>query len=161
MCSSRRYSCVTCIILSNFCNFSQFVLSTNPLLLYQFLSSYQIFVVLSNFCHFLTLVIYSPFTLSTHPTNEPAIHTTNTTLFPVLSCAGSLRKFTFLTHPAFLAIVPIWYRGTETWQGGLSLWTSDTLEKDAAWSAARMWKAAARQLPRRYPSDKIDGLGQL
>ncbi len=54
-CSNLWYSWVTCVILSNFCNFSRLVLSTHPLLL-------------SNFCHFLTLcylftfyVIYAPY----------------------------------------------------------------------------------------------------
>ncbi len=66
---------VTCITLSNFCNFSQFVLSTHPVLLYQLLSPYHTSVILSNFCHFLTTcylftfyVSYAPYncTLCTH-----------------------------------------------------------------------------------------------
>ncbi len=68
MCSNYRYSWVTYFILSNFCNFSQFVYSNHPLLLYYFLSPYQSFVVLSNFCHRLTLcyllifyLIYAPY----------------------------------------------------------------------------------------------------
>ncbi len=62
-----------------------------------------------------TLLIYSLFALSTHPTNAPAVRTTNTTLFPVLLCARSLRQYTFLTHQASLAIVPFWLWGVETW----------------------------------------------
>ncbi len=54
-CSNPRYSWVTYFILSTFCSFSQLVLSTYPLWLYQFLSPYQSFVVLSIFCHLLTL----------------------------------------------------------------------------------------------------------
>ncbi len=75
--SNLRYSWLACIILSNFCNFSQLVLSTHPLLIYQVLSSYKNFAVknLTNFCHFLTLcylltfyVIYAPYkcTCCTH-----------------------------------------------------------------------------------------------
>ncbi len=116
-CSNPRYSWVTYFILSSFCYFSRLVLSTHPLLLYQFLSPYQSFVVLSNFCHFLTLCYLLTFTLSTHPINAPAVHITNTTLFPVLSCARSLRQYTFLTHQASLAIVPFWCGGIEAWLG--------------------------------------------
>ncbi len=48
--------------LSNFWHFSQLVLSTHPLLLYQLLSSFQTFVALSNFCHLLIFyVIYAPY----------------------------------------------------------------------------------------------------
>ncbi len=43
------------VILSNLCNFSQLILSTHPLLLYQCLPPYQTFVVLSILCHLLTL----------------------------------------------------------------------------------------------------------
>ncbi len=86
---SPRYSWVTYFILSNICNFSQLFLSTHPLLLYQFChlinlsSSYQTSVIFS------PLVTYSLFTLSTCPINAPAVHTTKTTLFPVLSCPTS------------------------------------------------------------------------
>ncbi len=55
ICSNPQYSGVTYFILSNFCNFSQLVLSTHPLLLYQVLAPYQSFIVLSNFCHLFTL----------------------------------------------------------------------------------------------------------
>ncbi len=92
-----------------FCHFSQLVLSTNNLLLYQFLSSYQTSVVFSPFD------IYSLFTLFTHPINVPVLHTTNTTPSPVLSCARSLRQYTFLTNQASLAIVPFWYGRIEAW----------------------------------------------
>ncbi len=47
----------------------QRMLSTHPLLLYQFLSSYQTFVIFSLF------VIYSLFTLSMHSMNAPVLHT--------------------------------------------------------------------------------------
>ncbi len=81
ICSNPRYSWVTYFILSNFCNFTQLVLSTHPLLFYPFLSYYQTYVVLSN-------------------------------CLGVLSCARSLRQYTFLTHQASLAIVPFWYGGS-------------------------------------------------
>ncbi len=77
--SNPRYSWVTYFIWSNFCNFSQLVLSTHPLLLYQFLSPYQSFVVLSNVCHLLApcylftfCVIFSPYkcTCCTHHTHN-------------------------------------------------------------------------------------------
>ncbi len=106
ICSNLRYSWETCIISSNFCNFSQLVLSTHPLLLYQFLSPYQTFVILSNFCLFLipcylfTLyVIYVPYkcTCCTHHNHNPH---------------SRLIMRTFLTHQASLAIVPIWYGGS-------------------------------------------------
>ncbi len=80
ICSNPRYSWVTYFILSNFYNFSQFVVSTHPLLVYQFChlinlsSSYQTSVIFSPF------VIYSLFTLSTHPINAPTVHITNTSL---------------------------------------------------------------------------------
>ncbi len=83
ICSNLRYSRVTCVILSNFCNFSLLILSTYPLLLYQFLSSYQTFVIFS------PLVIYSTFPLSTHPLNAPALHTT-TQLLISSRCAHAL-----------------------------------------------------------------------
>ncbi len=53
-CSNLRYSWVTCLTSSNFFNFSQLILSTHLLFLYQFLTPYQTFIVLSIFCHFLT-----------------------------------------------------------------------------------------------------------
>ncbi len=71
-------------------------------------SFYQIFIIFSPF------LIYSLFKLSTHPINVPAVYTTNTTLSPVLSCARSLRHYTFLTHQASLAIVPFWLWGDRT-----------------------------------------------
>ncbi len=80
VCSNPRYSWVSYFTLSNFCNFSQLVLSSHPLLLYQFChlinisSSYQTSVIFSPF------VIYSLFILSTHSINAPDVHTTNTTL---------------------------------------------------------------------------------
>ncbi len=52
----------------------------HALLLYQFFSPYQTFIVLSNICHFSPFVIYSLFTLYTHPINAPAVHTTHTQL---------------------------------------------------------------------------------
>ncbi len=67
------------VILSIFFNFSQFVLSSHPLLPHQFLSPYQTFIVLLNMCHFLTLwylltfyVTYAPykFTCCTHHTDD-------------------------------------------------------------------------------------------
>ncbi len=74
-CGNPQYSWVIYFILSNFCRFSQLGLSTHPLLLCQFLSPYQSFVVLSNFCRLLTLCylltfyfIYTPYkcTCCTH-----------------------------------------------------------------------------------------------
>ncbi len=65
---------MTCVILSNFCNFSQLVLSTHPLLLYQFLSSHQTFVIFSPLVFYsLFYVIYAPYkcTCCTHHTNNP------------------------------------------------------------------------------------------
>ncbi len=118
VCSVPRYLWVTYFILSNFCNFSQLVLSTHSLLFYQFWSPYHSVVVLSSFCHLLTLCyLLTFFTLSTHPINAPAVHTTNTTLFPVLSRARSLLQYTFLTYQACLAIVPFWFGGNEIWLG--------------------------------------------
>ncbi len=73
MCSNLQHLWITCVILSNCCHFSHLVLCTYPLLLHLFLSSYLTFVALSNFFHLLTLC--SPFTLSTHPINVPALHT--------------------------------------------------------------------------------------
>ncbi len=89
LCSNLQYSWVTSVILSNFCNFSQLVLSAHPLLIYQLLPSHQTFVIFS------PMVIYLLFTLSTHPINAPAVHTTNTTLTLGLLCARSLRQYTF------------------------------------------------------------------
>ncbi len=101
-CSNPRPSWVTYVILSNFYKFSQLTLSIHPLLLfYQLLSSQQTFIILSNF--FSPFLIYSLYALSTHPINAPAVRTTNTTLTLVLSCAGSLHQYTFLTHQASLA----------------------------------------------------------
>ncbi len=82
-------------------------------------SSYQTTVIFSPF------VFYSLFTLSTHHINAPAVNTTNTTLSLVLSCARSLRQYTFLTHQASLVIVPFWFGGIETWLGVLRLELSD------------------------------------
>ncbi len=93
-CSDLQYSWVTCVTLSNFCNISQLILSTHPLLLYQPLSPYQTFFVLSNFCHFLTPCY--PF--SFYVIYAPVVHTANTALSPVLSFARSLRQYTFPTH---------------------------------------------------------------
>ncbi len=45
-------------------------------------------------------------------------HHTHTTLSPVLSCARSLRQYTFLTNQASLAIVPFWLWGDGFVAGG-------------------------------------------
>ncbi len=74
-------------------------------------SSYQTSVIFS------PLVIYSLFTLSSHPINAPTVHITNTTRSLVLSCACSLREFIFLTHQASLAILPFWLWGIGPWLG--------------------------------------------
>ncbi len=124
-CSNQQYSWVTYFILSNFCNISQLVLSTHPLLNYQFChlinlsSSYQPSVIFSSF------VIYSLFTLSTHPIHAPTVHIKNTTLSPVLSCARSLCQYTFLTYQASLAIVPFWLWGDQTVAGGFLIEQTD------------------------------------
>ncbi len=112
LCSNLRYSWVTCVVLSNFCSFSQIVLSAHPLLVFQPLSSYQTFVIFSPF------VIYSLFYVIWRPINAPAVHTTNTTPAPVVSCARSLRQYTFLTHQASLAIMPFWLWGDRDMAGG-------------------------------------------
>ncbi len=68
------------VFVSNLCYLIKLVLSThlcyfiNLCRLIKLLSSYRTFVIFS------PLVIYSLFTLSTHPTNAPAVHITNTTL---------------------------------------------------------------------------------
>ncbi len=94
-CSNPRYSWVTYFILSNLCKFAQLVLSTHFLLFYQFWSPYQSFVVLSNFCQFLTPCYLLTFYVIWQPINALAVHTTNTTLTLALSCARSLRQYTF------------------------------------------------------------------
>ncbi len=145
LCSNPRYSWVTYFILSNLWYFSQLVLSAHPLLFYQFCHlmnlslSYQISVSFS------PLVIYSLFYVILQPINAPAVHTTNTTLFPILLCTRSLRQYCIvsliggnhkdqvhlntlistsakgekticlLTHQASWTIVPFWYGGIETW----------------------------------------------
>ncbi len=76
------------------------------------LSSYQTSVIFS------PLVIYSLFTLSSHLINAPTVHITNTTPFPVLSCARYLRQYTFRTHQPSLAIVPFCYGGDRGMAGG-------------------------------------------
>ncbi len=60
-CSNLWYSWVTCVIFSNFCNFSQLVLSTHPLLLYQQCYLYTFYV------------IYAPYkcTCCTHHKHNP------------------------------------------------------------------------------------------
>ncbi len=118
VCSTLRYSWVTCVIFSNFCNFSQLDLSTHPLLLYHCLPNYQTSVVLSKLCHLYTpcylftcYVIYSPYKCTC------CTHRTHTTLTLVLSCARSLRQYTILTHQTPFVIVPFWFGGIETWLG--------------------------------------------
>ncbi len=101
-CSNLEYLWIARVILSTVCHFSQLVLSTYTFLLYQFLSSYQTFVIFSSF------VIYSFFA---HPINAPAVHTTNMTVAPVLSSERSLCQYTFPTHQSSMAIVPIWCGG--------------------------------------------------
>ncbi len=116
-CSNPRYSSVTYFILSNFCNFSQLVLSTHPFLLYQFCylinlsSSYQSFVIFSPFLIYsLFYGIYSPYkcTCTTHQTHN------------------SLPSFIVLTlsAPIYLSISPdvfghraILMWGIEAWLG--------------------------------------------
>ncbi len=76
LCSNLRYSWVACVILSNFCNFSQLFFIYTPFCyfitfchLIKLSSSYQTFVIFSPF------VIYSLFTFSTPPpTNVPALN---------------------------------------------------------------------------------------
>ncbi len=104
-------TCVTFLSLSyllTLCCFVNFSRLIKPL------SSYQYFAIFSPFG------IYSLFTLSTHPINAPAVHTTNTAFSPVLSCARSLHQYVFLNHQASLAIVPFWYGGIEALLGGFS-----------------------------------------
>ncbi len=48
------------------------------------------------------------------------LYTTNTTLSPVLSCARSLRQYTFLTHQTSLVIVPFLFGVIKTWLGVFS-----------------------------------------
>ncbi len=103
-----------CFIYTPFVTLSPFVALSNFCRLIKLLSSYRTFVIFS------PLVIYSFFTLSAHPINAPAEHTTITTLSPVLSCARSLRQYIFLTHQASLVIVPFWYGGIEAWLGVFS-----------------------------------------
>ncbi len=75
-CSNLRYSWVTCTISTNFCNFSRlFYLHT----LIKRLSCYRTFVI------FAPLVIFSLFTLSTHPINAPTVHTSPVTQIPISS----------------------------------------------------------------------------
>ncbi len=74
-CSNLEYSWVTWVILSNFCPFSSLCyLHTlcyfiNFCHLIKLSLSYQTFVIFSS------CLIYSHFTLSTHPTNVPELHT--------------------------------------------------------------------------------------
>ncbi len=114
-CSNPGYFWVTYFILSSFCNFYQLILSIRPLLLDQFLSPYQSFVVLSNICYLLPLC----YLLTLHFIYAPYKCTcwTQLSTSPVLSCARSLRQYTFLTHQASLAIGPFWYGGIDTWLG--------------------------------------------
>ncbi len=120
-CSNQRYSWVTCVILSNFCNFSKLVLSTHPLFLYQFLLPYQTFVIFS------PLVIYSLLTLSTHPIIAPGVNTTNTTLTLVVSSTRSLRQYTFPNSTGVFGHRAILIRGIEAWLGGFLLEQAHTL----------------------------------
>ncbi len=85
--------------------YSPFVRFINFCYLMNLSSSYQTSVIFS------PLVIYSLFTLSSHPINSPTVHITNTTRSSALSCARSLRLYTFLTNQASLAIVPFWLWG--------------------------------------------------
>ncbi len=124
-CSNPRYSWVTYSILSNFCNFSQLVLPTHPLLFYQFLSPYQSFVLLSNACQFLTRCYLFTFYVIWQLINAPAVHTKSTTLALVLSCARSLRQYTFLTSQVSLAVVPFWLWGDRTVAGGFLIEQTD------------------------------------
>ncbi len=97
-------------------------------------------VPLGSFWFFLLnspLVIYSLFTLSSHPINAPAVHTTHThNSLSVLSCARSLCQYIFLTHQASLAIVPFWFGGSRNgW--GFSLrttWYSSITLSVMTWS---------------------------
>ncbi len=73
-CSKQEYPWITCAISSDFCLFSQLVLSYHRLL------SYQTFVILSDLCHLLTLcylltfylcnlemyLLYTPYTSLSH-----------------------------------------------------------------------------------------------
>ncbi len=97
---------------------------------------YSLFVRFINFCHLINLsssyqsfVIYSLFTLSSHPINAPTVHITHTTLFPVLSCARSLRQYNFLTHQASLAIVPLWLWGDRGLAGGFLIEHTDLFQE--------------------------------
>ncbi len=113
-CTNLRYWWVTCVTLSNFCNFSRLVLSTHPLLLYQFcrlvklLPSSHLFLSTPFLRYLRTLKMY----LHHAPNNA------NLTL--ILSYARSLRQYTFQTQQASSAIVPFWFGGIETWLGVFS-----------------------------------------
>ncbi len=49
-------------------------------------------------------------------------------LSPALSCARSLRQYTFLTHQASLAIVPFWLWGDRTLAGGFLIEQTDMFQ---------------------------------
>ncbi len=86
-------TCVTFLSLSyllTLCFFLNFSRLIKPL------SSYQNFAIFSPF------VIYSLFTLSTHPINAPAVHTTNTAFSPLLSCAHLSKSPGVFGHRAIL-----------------------------------------------------------
>ncbi len=110
LCSNLQYSSV---ILSNFCNFSQLVLSAHPLLVYQLLSSHQtftvlsIFVVLSNFCHFLTPCYLFTFYVI-YASNKCTCctrHTHNSLFFLTVRALSAPIHLSY-THQASSAIVP-------------------------------------------------------
>ncbi len=116
--------------------------------LYQFLSPYQSFVVLPNFCQFLTPCYLFTFYVNWQPINAPAVHTTNTTLLPFLSCARSLREYNFLTHQASLAIVPFCYggEGIEAWLGVVQLELRDIFSSRSALNVVDQFSCAPNEV---------------
>ncbi len=116
-CSNPRYSWVTYFKLSDICNFSQLVrsiLSTHPLF------ALSIFVTLSIPS---PLVIYSLFTLSSHPINSPTVHITQ---HNSLSCliVRTLSALIYLSYsPGVFGhrVILLWGGGIEAWLGGFVL----------------------------------------
>ncbi len=111
---------MTYVILSNFYNFSQLV-NTHPLLFYQLLSSHQTFIHFSSsyqtYVIFSPLVIYSLFTLSSHPINSSTVHITQ---HNSLSCL-IVRTLSALIYPSNSPAV-FGHRAILLWGGSRHGW---------------------------------------
>ncbi len=100
--------------MSNLCYFIKLLLLFPACLIYSPIVVLSNFVVSSNFCHFLIpCYLFTIYVMYASYKYTCSTHRKHNSLSSVLSCARSLRQYTFLNHQASLAIMPFSLRTSE------------------------------------------------